>query len=130
MRSTAHPANDIVIGRRFEHARVVNLLAGLWLVASTWLWKHFEPSQLNTWLVGAFVSSFALLALRTPVLRCVNALLGAWLLLSTLLVIRPVAPATWWNNLLVAVTVLGCALLSHRGAATTLSSRTFPSSKP
>jgi hypothetical protein len=113
--------DDIVISRRYEHARVANLLLGLWLIASTYIWSHFELSRYNTRLVGALVASSALLALRKPFLRWANAVLGVWLLISIFL-IRPVQPATWWNNLLVAIAVLGSALLSHRGPATIIGS--------
>lgn len=125
MALTTHSAHDVIVSRRFEHARVASLLLGLWLIASTWVWRHFESSRLNTWLVGALVASVALLALRKPALRWVNVVLGAWLLLSVF-IIRPVQAITWWNNLLVAVVVLGCALLSHRAAVTTIP----PSSAP
>ena len=122
MQSPAHQPNDndVVISHRFEHARVASLLSGLWLIASSWVWRHFAASRLNTWLVGALIASVALLALRKPALRWLNVLSGAWLALSTLFIIRPVRPATEWNNLLVAVVVLGCASLSHRGAVTTI----------
>ena len=129
MNSPSHPAADVVVSHRFEHARVANLLMGLWLIASTFIWSHFEGSRLNTWLVGAVAASFALLTLRKPALHWVNALVGAWLLISTLFVIRPIQTATWWNNLLLAVAITGCALLSHRGAITTIE-RPAPASRP
>ncbi|HTV24260.1 MAG TPA: SPW repeat protein [Polyangiaceae bacterium] len=125
----APPPSDIVVSHRFERARVANLLLGLWLVASAVLWRHFADSRLNTWLVGALVATFALLTIRKPSLRWANALLGAWLLLSTVAIIRPVELATWWNNLLVAVGVIGFALLSHRGNVTTVELDT-PISEP
>jgi hypothetical protein len=122
MNFPARPADDVVISHRFEHARVANLLMGLWLIASSFVWSHFAGSRLNTWLVGGVVASVALLALRKPALHRVNALFGAWLALSTLFIIRPMHTLSWWNNILLGMAVGACSMLSRRGAVTTIAS--------
>ena len=78
--------------------RLINAILGFWLFLSTFLWRHTWQQAVNGWIVGMAVVTFSLLALagyRSA--RYGTAVLGAWLILSALLLPR-VGMGTYWNN--------------------------------
>jgi hypothetical protein len=110
-RPSAHPAVD----RWYGGARLANAVLGLWLFTSAFLWRHFDASLHNTWLVGALIFGSALAALRHTAWRWANIALSGWLFVSTLLLFRPLDTRTMWNNLLVAVLVSALSLIARPG---------------
>jgi hypothetical protein len=82
-------------------ARLVNVLLGLWLYLSTFLWRHTQFERTNAWFSGIVAVTAALVGLgNVKVGRYVNALVGAWLIVSALFMAKA-TPRTFWNNLVV-----------------------------
>ena len=87
-------------------------MLGLWLFLSAFLWPHDHFQLVNAWVVGIAAVTAALVALGGYDWgRYLNAALGAWLIISTLL--RPsTSVATSWNHLLVGFAMILFGLMS------------------
>ena len=63
-------------------AATINLLAGIWLFISPWVYRSYAASYAwNSWIIGALIVVFAasrLNNLTTRGLSVVNLVLGAW----------------------------------------------------
>ena len=82
-------------------ARLANVVLGLWLFLSATLWVHTPWQRINAWSVGILAVAGGLTALfGSRWGRYLNCVLGAWLILSTLLVARW-SPITFWNHIVV-----------------------------
>jgi hypothetical protein len=88
------------------------MVLGLWLYVSAFAWAHTSGNRLNTCLVGLFVGIAASMAAGASVMRRLSSALAAWLAFTTLIV-YPSRPATLWNNLILAVTVLAVSLIPN-----------------
>ncbi|APR81664.1 Hypothetical protein A7982_07013 [Minicystis rosea] len=64
----------------------------------------------NTWIVGVLATAFALIAMRVPEVRYLNAVLGAWLFISVW-ALPTMSRATVWNNVLVGLAMFIAALV-------------------
>lgn len=106
---SAHPALD----RWYAGARLANVVLGLWLFTSAFVWHHFEGSRNNTCVVGALIVACSVAALRHTAWRRANTVLAGWLVVSTLMVFHPYELATMWNNLLVAGVVCALSLVTR-----------------
>jgi uncharacterized membrane protein len=84
--------------------RVANIILGVWLVVSAFLWPHSPSQSTNTWVLGVLCASFALIALAVPKVRYLNTALAVWLFISAWVLPR-VSAATVWNNVLVAIAI-------------------------
>ncbi len=93
----------------FTTARVVNIVLGIWLFVSAFLWPHSYAQMNNTWIVGVLCVAFALIAMRVPEARYLNTLLAVWLFISVWALPR-LTIATQWNNALVAIGILALSL--------------------
>src|SRR5262245_35370846 len=98
-------------------AQVLNVVLGVWLFVSAFLWPHHEAVMPNTWIIGALVVVFSLLSMRVPELRYFNTALAVWLFISVWAV-PDIAAATTWNNAIVAVAVLVTSLIPQRSRPT------------
>ena len=59
----------------------INLLAGIWLFVSPWVYQSYALNAWNSWIVGALIVVFAASRLSSPItsgLSLVNVVLGAW----------------------------------------------------
>jgi SPW repeat-containing protein len=84
-------------------ARTVNILLGIWLFISAFVWAH-NPAQLgNTWICGVLCVVIALIATRVATARYLNVVLGAWVFISTFILGH--GNATLWNNVLVGIAI-------------------------
>jgi len=83
-------------------ARIVNVVLGVWLFVSAFLWPHSPPQFTNTWVMGVLAVAFALIALGFPQARYLNTPLAVWLF-DSVFVLPTENLDTLWNNLLVAV---------------------------
>jgi hypothetical protein len=93
--------------------RTINMMLGLWVFASAFLWAHATPEQTNTAVVGALCVLFALAATAAPRVRYLNSLLAIWLFISSWAI--PVERiGTVWSNALSAVAIF-IVSLSSRG---------------
>lgn len=90
--------------------RDINILLGVWLFLSAFLWPHTPAQFANTWIVGALVSIFALIGLAAPPARFLNTILAVWLFISTW-ALPTISSATVWNNVIVAIGVFIVSLL-------------------
>lgn len=95
-------------------ARYANVVLGIWLFLSAFIWPHYSSSQTNTWIVGLLIAAAGLIALRNTNVRFANTALAVWLAVSTLF-FWPAVVATYWNNLIVAVFVFALSLVAGGG---------------
>lgn len=91
-------------------ARYVNIVAGVWLFISAFLWRHTGSAMTNSWIVGVLTVAFAITALRSPQVRFVNTVLALWLFFSTLAIYHLTA-GTLWNNIIVAIVMFVASLV-------------------
>jgi hypothetical protein len=56
--------------------RYINLLLGVWLFASAFLWPHSGDAAAASWIMGASIAMNAFAAIWAPPARYFNALLG------------------------------------------------------
>ncbi len=91
-------------------ARVVNIVLGIWLFVSAFIWPHTYAQMTNTWIVGALCVAFALLAMRVPEARYLNTLLAVWLFISVW-ALPTMNMATRWNNAIVAIIILAASVV-------------------
>jgi hypothetical protein len=92
-------------------ARVVNLVLGIWLFVSAFVWKHTGAQLANTWIVGVVAVLVALIAVRLPRLRYLNSLLAMWLFVSAF-ALPHLRQGTVWNNALLALVMFFVSLQS------------------
>ncbi len=85
-------------------ARVLNLLLGVWLFISAFVWPHTQGERLETWILGVCIVVFSLIAMSQPAARWINTLAAIVLFFATLAIPHS-NPGTLWNNLIVAVVV-------------------------
>jgi len=85
-------------------ARIVNIVLGIWLFVSAFIWPHSYAQMNNTWIVGVLVVVFALIATRVPEARYLNAILAVWLFISVW-ALPTMSVGTQWNNALVAIAI-------------------------
>ena len=93
-------------------ARYINLLLGVWLVISAFVWQHTLEQQTNAWIVGVLVAVFALVAIGREQARYLNTALSIWLFVS-IWALPTVAEATQWNHGLVALAVFIFSLVPN-----------------
>ncbi len=95
-------------------ARGINLLLGIWLFISAFVWDHSVPERTNTWILGVLCVVFALIAMSTPTARWLNTALSIWLFISVWALPHHNL-ATMWNNALVAIVVFLLSLVPGAG---------------
>lgn len=91
-------------------ARAGTAGAGLWLLASAFLWPHSGPSFTNTWIVGVAIFLASLWSFRDSFARWITGGLAIWLAMFTLYTWH-LSAVTLWNNVVVAVCVLGLSAI-------------------
>jgi hypothetical protein len=85
-------------------ARTLNILLGIWLFISAFVWQHSSAQLTNTWILGILCVIFALIATRWEQVRYLNTILAVWLFISAF-VLSAQSRGTMWNNALVAVAI-------------------------
>ena len=65
-------------------ARCGDLLVGIGLQASVFLWPRSDESRVSAWLPGLLISIIALLSMGAPPMRWLNAFVAMWLILWTM----------------------------------------------
>lgn len=94
-------------------ARFLNIVVGVWLFVSAFIWPHTHASRTNTWIVGALCALFAVVALRSPPVRWLNTVLAVWLFFSALSIYH-LSGGTFWNNFIAAIVMFIASLVpSH-----------------
>jgi hypothetical protein len=93
--------------------RYLNVLLGIWLVMSAFLWPHSTGQFWNAISVGLLVAALALIASETfPAARYFNTALGAWLIISAF-TMHAARAGTIWNHFLVGLTVAVCSVFPN-----------------
>ena len=90
-------------------SRYLNIIVGLWLFISAFVWPHSAAQFTNTWIMGIIVAAVAAIALAWPAIRYLNTLAGAWLIISAF-AMPAVTSGTRWNNFIVGVVVVVLSL--------------------
>jgi SPW repeat len=101
-------------------ARAVNLVLGIWLFISAFVWPHDHAQMTNTWILGVLAVIFSLVAMRVQAVRYVNTLLSIWLFISAF-ALPHLHRGTVWNNALVALVMFFVSLQSFEPRAGTAS---------
>lgn len=93
-------------------ARTLNVILGIWLFISAFVWPHTGSQFTNTWILGVLCVIFALVAMRVAPVRWLNTLLAIWLFISAFALPHRLA-GTVWNNALVAIAVFIVSLIPN-----------------
>jgi hypothetical protein len=96
--------------------RWFNIVLGVWLFISAFLWPHSQAQLTNTWLMGMLCVVFAIIAAYVAPARYLNALLAIWLFISAFALPR-VSVGTTWNNAIVAILIFIVALMPSGAGA-------------
>jgi hypothetical protein len=119
---------------RFQQARTAsgaNIVVGLWLVVSPWVFAYGYADEMSTWnvtvnsvIVGALVAVFAFMRNRAPArgagLSWINVALGVWMAATPFAYTYVTDPARM-NSFIVGIVIAALALWS--GSATTSARR-------
>jgi hypothetical protein len=89
---------------------VINLILGLWLFISAFIWPHTMAQMTNTWIIGVLAVLFSLVAMVTPPVRFLNTALSIWLFISAW-ALPGESAGTIWNNVLVAIAIFIVSLV-------------------
>jgi hypothetical protein len=97
--------------------RALNVILGIWLFLSAFIWPHGQAQMTNTWILGVLAVVFALASMYVRVeARYLNTLLAIWLFISAFALPR-LNVATVWNNAIVAILMFIVSLVpGGRGA--------------
>jgi len=90
-------------------ARTLNVLLGIWLFISAFVWSHAQAQMTNTWILGVLCVVFALIAMRVAQVRFLNTALAVWLFISAF-ALPGHSQGTVWNNALVAIAIFVVSL--------------------
>lgn len=95
-------------------ARYLNILLGLWLLVSAFVWPLGTAHLVNSWIVGLVAITAAFLSLGMPAARYVCMAAGVWLFVSTVAVFRASASAMYWNDALIGLALVVLCLAGSR----------------
>ncbi len=93
-------------------ARTLNVILGIWLFISAFVWPHTSSQFANTWILGVLCVVFALIAMRSPPVRWLNTILAIWLFISAFALPHQLI-GTVWNNALVAIAIFILSLIPN-----------------
>ncbi len=102
----------------------INVVLGVWLFISAFVWEHTTAEMTNTWILGVLCVIFALVAMSAPQARYLNTALAIWLFISVWALPHDNV-GTMWNNALVAIAIFIVSLIP-RGAEPALQTRREP----
>lgn len=90
--------------------RIGNVVIGVWLFISAFVWQHTPAQMTNTWILGVLCVAFALIAMAAPPARYLNTALAVWLFISAW-VLPTIHRGTIWNNVLCAIAIFILSLM-------------------
>jgi hypothetical protein len=97
-------------------ARYANLVLGLWLQVSSFVWPHTDATRMSAWLPGLIISVLAVLSMSAPPLRWLNGVSAIWLLAWTAATAQS-DPLTYWNGVACGVLVFVLATIPSKSLA-------------
>ncbi len=103
-------------------ARTLNVLLGIWLFISAFVWDHSMSQRTNTWILGVLCVIFALIAMRAAQVRYLNTILAIWLFISVWALPHHNL-GTMWNNALVAIAIFLLSLVPGEAGPTLIPRR-------
>jgi hypothetical protein len=89
-------------------ARIFNILMGLWLFVSAFVWPHGRAQIAFTAICGALTALFAALTSYNRRSRYVTAAVGA-LVVVLAFAMHPLGSGTFWHNAIVGVSIVTAA---------------------
>ena len=94
--------------------RLIGMAAGVWLMAAPWVFGYSGVWRTNDSIAGTLAVSAAIIAMSevTRSARWINVVIGAWLLLSPLVLALGTAPL--WHRMLAGVLLFSTALVRGR----------------
>lgn len=100
--------------RRAEIARQLGprglqVLIGVWLILSAFLWPHLRLQAMVVWAAGGLTVLIAAASIFVQPLRLLLGLVAIWLIIGTF--IQPALIGTLVNNLFCAVAILALSFL-------------------
>lgn len=98
-------------------ARCGDLLVGVGLQASVFLWPHSDASRVSAWLPGLLISTIALLSMGAPPMRWLNAFVAMWLILWTMAA-ASTEPLAYFTGIVSGLLVLILSAIPSKSAAT------------
>jgi hypothetical protein len=110
-RASHHEGSRVM--REDKVPRYSNIVLGVWLFFSAFLWRHAAVQHTNTWLMGLVTVLVSLMALRRPVARYVNTLVGVWVIISSYMLPGTLLD-TRSNNVLVGFFIAYVSLLGAK----------------
>jgi hypothetical protein len=90
-------------------ARIFNILMGVWLFVSAFVWPRGRGQFASTAVCGALTVLFAALTSYDRRSRYVTAAIGA-LVAVLALAMHPLGSATFWHNGIIGISIVGAAL--------------------
>lgn len=93
-----------------------NLLLGIWLQISAFVWPHSDASRVSAWLPGLLISVISLLSMGAPPMRWLNAFLALWLVIWTFAA-TSTETLSYLNGVACAILVCVLAAVPFKGAA-------------
>jgi len=106
---------------RIKSASGLNVLAGIWIIFSPWIFGYavFPAAMWSSVVVGILIAVFAALRASSPAsspgLSWVNALLGAWVIVTPWIFNYEANAAATWDKVIIGAIVLCLALVSASG---------------
>jgi len=101
-----------------KQVRYLNVLLGIWLLISSFVWRHDGAQFTNTWIMGIVTIVVALVAVGAPAFRYVNTAAGLWVLISAF-ALPTMSLATRWNNAIVGIVICLLSLVGPEVPTTT-----------
>lgn len=90
--------------------RVLNIVLGVWLFISAFIWPHTQAQMTNTWILGVLCVLFAVVAMFYEPARFLNTALAIWLFISAW-ALPTINAGTVWNNVLCAIAIFIVSLI-------------------
>jgi nitric oxide reductase large subunit len=99
-------------GAHGPRIRMLNVVLGVWLFVSAFLWPHTHAQEVNTLVVGALCVIFGIASTTLPWVRHLSLILAFWLFISALS-LPSENVGTVWNNALVAIGIFVVSLMGQ-----------------
>ena len=86
---------------------IVNLILGLWLIVSPYLFSYTSSTTVNSVVLGIIVAALAIVRLVAPSqvwASWTNGIAGLWLIIAPFIIGASIA-AEYWNGIIVGIVV-------------------------
>ena len=94
--------------------RILNVLLGLWVLISTFMWPHSRFQMVNGIVCGFFTMALGVAAIYRRGASYLGAVVAVWLFISTTMVVH--RDPTFWNNGIMSILIFVTALFGKSPA--------------